>query len=109
MDHVSDKGRERFQSVDSRRTKGHRAGVRVVLPDRRLLSDLETERRSLDQYLCIEDEVVAVLEERNRFEERTGIGAIAGVVLGEVQTKDAILRRSQEPVAQPLPPGHACL
>src|SRR5260370_42034331 len=99
MYHVSGQSRKRFQAVDGRRAKAHRARVRVVLPDRRHLSDLEAESRSLDQHLCVEDEIVAVLEERNRFEEPTRIGAIAGVVLGEVETKDAILSRSQEPVA----------
>src|SRR5713101_8871361 len=109
MDYISDESRQGFQSVDSRGTEADRAGVGVVFPNRRHLSDLEAKGRSLDQHLCVEDKIVAVLEERNRLEETTRVGAIAGVVLGEVQTQDAVFRRGQEPVAQPLPPGHASL
>src|SRR5713226_5570827 len=103
MDHVSGESGQRFQSVDSRRTKAHRAGVRVVLPDRRHLSNLEAECRGLDQNLRVEDEVIAIFEERNRLEETTRVGAIPGVEFGKVQAEDAILRRGQETVAEPLP------
>src|SRR3982075_1903154 len=109
MDHVSGQCTQRLQAVDRRRSKAHRAGVRVVLPNRRYFSDLETKRGGLDQHLRIEDEVVAVFEERNRLEEATRIGAVTRVVLGKMQAKDAILRRGQEPVAQSLPPWHARL
>src|SRR5216684_4642329 len=109
MHNVSNESRQRLQPINSRGTKAHRAGVRVILPNRWHLSDLEAESCGLDQYLSVEDKIVAVLEERNRLEEPTRVRAIPGVVFGEVQAEDAILRRSQEAVAEPLPPRHARL
>src|SRR5260370_19817704 len=109
MHNVSNESRQRLQPIDSRGKKAHRTGVGVIFPNRRHLSDLEAESCGLDQYLSVEDKIVAVLEERNRLQEPTRVRAIPGVVLREVQAEDAILRRGQEPVAEPLPPGHARL
>ena len=79
----------------------------MVAPDRRHLSDLETERRRLDQDLGVKDEVIAVLQKRNGFEKSPRIGAITGVVLRQMEAKDLVLRRGQKAVSEPLPPWHA--
>src|SRR6267143_1980658 len=98
-----------LESIDSRGLEADRAGVRVVFADRRNLADPETKGRGLDQHLRVEDEVVAVLEKRDRFEKTTRVGAIAGVILGQVQTEHAIFGPGQEAIADALPPGHAGL
>src|SRR5713226_1447506 len=108
MDDIPDERPERFQSVDRRRPEARRAGVCVVAADRRHLANLEAESRSLDQHLRVEHEVIAVLEKWNRLEESTRVGPVPGVVLREMQTKDTVFCCGQEPIAEPLPPGHAC-
>src|SRR5260370_23426443 len=106
MDDVSNQSRQSFQSVNRRRDKARRAGVGVILADRRHLSNLETESRRLDEHLRVKHEVVAVLQERNRLQKSARVSPVPGVIFGEVQTENAILRSVQEPAAKPLPPGH---
>ena len=63
----------------------------MVLPDRGNLADPEAKGRGLDQDLGVEDEVIAVLEKRDRLEEASLIGAIAGMELLKVQPQNAVL------------------
>src|SRR5260370_7983742 len=102
MDDVSNQSRQSFQSVNRRREKDGRAGVGVVLADRRHLSDLETESRRLDEHLRVKHEVVAVLQERNRLQKSARVSAVSRVIFGEVQAQNTVLGAGQEPVANSL-------
>src|SRR5258708_5941940 len=81
----------------------------MIFADRRNLADSETKGCGLDQHLRVEDEVVAVLEKRNRLEKTTRVSAIPGVKLGQVQAEHAVLGPGQEAIADALPPRHAGL
>src|ERR1700675_1085968 len=99
MADASAQGTESLQAVNGRGAEADRARILVILADRRHLTDLEPKGGSLDQHLRIEDEVVAVFQEWNRFEEPPRVRAIAGVELREVQTEHAVLGCGQEAVS----------
>src|SRR5213593_3672057 len=69
MQHIACQRGERLQPINRRGAEAHRARVGVVAADRRDLTDLEPESRSLDEHLRVENEVVAVLEKRDRLQE----------------------------------------
>src|SRR5690348_2669861 len=106
MQHIAKQRAERLQAIDRRSLEADRARVLVVAADGGHLADLETEGRGLDEDLRVEDEVVAVLEKRDRLEEASRVRAVARVIFGELQAKDPVLGGRQEAVAQALPPRH---
>src|ERR1700687_1175927 len=109
MSDVPGERAQRLERVDSRTLEADRACVGVIFADRRNLSNSKTEGRGLDQHLRVEDEVVAVLEKRNRLKETTRVGAVTGVILGQVQAEHTIFGTCQEAIADALPPRHAGL
>src|SRR4051794_12465874 len=109
MEHIAKQRTKGFEAIDGRGLEADGARVLVVAPDGRHLADLESESRSLDQDLRVEDEVVAILEEWDRFEKASRVRPVAGVVFGQLESEYPVLGSRQEPVAEALPPRHAGL
>ena len=59
------------------------------------LADLEAGQQDLREHLVVEDEVVGVLEQRQRLEHLAREGAVAGVVLGELGPAQQVLERGE--------------
>ena len=57
--------------------------------------------------LVVEDEIVGEPIELHFFEQRARIGAITGVIFRQLRSHQNVLRDSQEPIGDVLPPGHA--
>src|SRR5262249_46953062 len=100
---------ERLDAVLGATAEVDLAGLVEVPHRHRHVAQAEPEVDRLHQELRVEDEVVAVALEGNRFENLAAVDAEAAVELAEVLPEHEVLERRQAAVADVLPPRHAAL
>ena len=71
------------------------------------LADAEAEIHTLRQHLVVEDEVLRVLQQRQRGQHLAAEGAIAGVVFGELDAQEYVLEGGEEAVGNVFVERHA--